>query len=364
MGTLGGNSVHAAAAALTWVRDVGVVARCGADFPAAALEPAARGRRRHRRHPADRRADRPELGHLRGRRHPELGLPDAARPQRRGGPAARRHPRRVAGPGPCQPVAPVVHVAAMPLAAATAIVRSVRERAASAVITLDTHEDWRPGDRRARRRPAGRCVRALTREELAELTGYDDPERAADELTAAGVRCVVVKLGGDGALVARPGHAAGARARRPAAVVDPDRRRRQLLRRVRGRARSRRRRRRGRPRAAPLRPRRPPRSARPARCGSWIAAGSPATCWPAAAAGACGGPRGHPAVSVRPPARTGGSRSTEPSPGADDAYGIEIMRPGDRDDPRRHRRPASPIPAATCGSWRTGWPGGGSSTCT
>ena len=37
MGTLGGNSVHAAAAALTWVRDVGVVARCGADFPAAAL---------------------------------------------------------------------------------------------------------------------------------------------------------------------------------------------------------------------------------------------------------------------------------------------------------------------------------------
>jgi hypothetical protein len=27
MGTLGGNSAHAAAAALTWVRDVGVVAR-------------------------------------------------------------------------------------------------------------------------------------------------------------------------------------------------------------------------------------------------------------------------------------------------------------------------------------------------
>src|SRR2546426_12011267 len=37
MGTLGGNSVHAAAAALTWGRDGGVVARCGADFPAAAL---------------------------------------------------------------------------------------------------------------------------------------------------------------------------------------------------------------------------------------------------------------------------------------------------------------------------------------
>ena len=37
MGTLGGNTVHAAAAALTWVREVGVVARCGADFPAAVL---------------------------------------------------------------------------------------------------------------------------------------------------------------------------------------------------------------------------------------------------------------------------------------------------------------------------------------
>ncbi|HJY94388.1 MAG TPA: hypothetical protein VJ371_05500, partial [Streptosporangiaceae bacterium] len=37
MGTLGGNTVHAAAAALTWTGAVGVVARCGADFPAAAL---------------------------------------------------------------------------------------------------------------------------------------------------------------------------------------------------------------------------------------------------------------------------------------------------------------------------------------
>ena len=37
MGTLGGNTVHAAAAALTWTGEVGVVARCGADFPAAAL---------------------------------------------------------------------------------------------------------------------------------------------------------------------------------------------------------------------------------------------------------------------------------------------------------------------------------------
>ena len=37
MGTLGGNSVHACAAALTWVGGVGIVARCGADFPARAI---------------------------------------------------------------------------------------------------------------------------------------------------------------------------------------------------------------------------------------------------------------------------------------------------------------------------------------
>ena len=89
MGTLGGNTVHAAAAALTWTGDVGVVARCGTDFPAAALARLREARRRHRRHPAHRGSDRAELGNLRGRRHPDLGLPDAARPQRRGGAAAR-----------------------------------------------------------------------------------------------------------------------------------------------------------------------------------------------------------------------------------------------------------------------------------
>src|SRR6266568_983510 len=158
MGTLGGNSVHATAAALTWVREVGVVARCGADFPAAALTRL--------------RED------------------------------------------------PVVHVAAMPLAAAAAIVRSVRARAAGAVITLDTHEDWRPGDDVL---DASRLVDVFvpSRAELTELTGCDDPERAADGLLAAGVRCVVVKLGGDGALVTRPGSPPAWVPAPPAEVVDP-----------------------------------------------------------------------------------------------------------------------------------------------
>src|SRR6266568_2376323 len=156
MGTLGGNSVHAAAAALTWVRDVGVVARCGADFPAAALS-------RLREAGADTGGIRP-----------------------------------VDGP----------------------TVRSIRERAAGAVITLDTHEDWRPGDDVL---DAARLVDVFvpSRAELTELTGCDDPERAADGLLAAGVRCVVVKLGGDGALVTRPGSPPAWVPAPPAEVVDP-----------------------------------------------------------------------------------------------------------------------------------------------
>ena len=102
---------------------------------------------------------------------------------------------------------PVVHVAAMPLAAATAIVRSVRARASDAIITLDTHEDWPRGVGAI---DAARLVDVFlpSREELATILGYDDPQRAASELTRAGLKCVVVKLGGDGALVARPGSAA------------------------------------------------------------------------------------------------------------------------------------------------------------
>src|SRR5439155_238150 len=101
-----------------------------------------------------------------------------------------------------------------------AIVRSVRERAAGAVITLDTHEDWRPGDDVL---DAARLVDVFvpSRAELTELTGCDDPERAADGLLAAGVRCVVVKLGGDGALVARPGSPPAWVPAAPAEVVDP-----------------------------------------------------------------------------------------------------------------------------------------------
>ena len=200
MGTLGGNSVHATAAALTWVAGVGIVARCGPDFPAAAIGRLREAGGSTRRHPAHRGADRPELGHLRGRRQPELGLPDAAEA------GAPRWPRSRATSPPrgwtaaCPGGARRRHAAGGRRPDRRA---SVRDRARGAAITLDTHEGWRRG---ADVLDAARLVDVFlpSREELAELVGYDDPPRAAGELTAAGVTCVVVKMGGDGALVARP----------------------------------------------------------------------------------------------------------------------------------------------------------------
>jgi sugar/nucleoside kinase (ribokinase family)/fructoselysine-6-P-deglycase FrlB-like protein len=217
MATLGGNSVHAAAAALTWVRDVGVVARCGADFPAAALS-------RLREAGADTGGIRPVDGPT--VRNWVIYEADGSRTwvyRTPRGRSAEVAPRPGDIPGAWldrDPATPVVHVAAMPLAAAAAIVRSVRERAAGAVITLDTHEDWPPGDDVL---DAARLVDVFvpSRAELTELTGCDDPERAADGLLAAGVRCVVVKLGGDGALVARPGSPPAWVPAAPAEVVDP-----------------------------------------------------------------------------------------------------------------------------------------------
>ena len=200
MGTLGGNSVHAAAAALAWTREVGIVARSGADFPAAAL-------RRLRDAGADisgiRRVDGPTV------RNWVIYEADGRRswvyrtPRGRGAQVAPQ-PADIPGEWLARQPPPVVHIAAMPLVRAAAVARSVRDRAPGAVVLLDTHEDWPPGG------PLLEAARAVdvflpSREELAALLGHDDPGRAASELTAAGVGCVVVKLGGDGALVARPG---------------------------------------------------------------------------------------------------------------------------------------------------------------
>ena len=216
MGTLGGNSVHAAAAVLTWTCEVGVVARCGTDFPAPALA-------RLREAGADTGGIRPVDGPT--VRNWVIYEADGTRnwvyrtPRGRGAEVAPRS-GDIPDPWLDRVPPPVVHIAAMPLAAATAIAGAVRARARGAVITLDTHEDWRPG------RDVLETARMVdvfvpSRDELAELMGYDDPQRAAADLLAAGVKCVVIKLGGDGALVAGPGSPP---VRVPAAqveVVDP-----------------------------------------------------------------------------------------------------------------------------------------------
>jgi ribokinase len=200
MGTLGGNSVHVCAAALTWLREVGIVARCGADFPARAID---RLREAGANTSGIRHIDGPTV------RNWVIYEADGSRhwvyrtPRERSAEVAPQ-PGDIPDTWLTQAQPPVVHVAAMPLAAATAIVRSIRERASEATITLDTHEDWAPG---AGAIDAARLVDVFlpSREELATLVGYDDPVRAAIELTDAGLTCVVVKLGADGALVARPG---------------------------------------------------------------------------------------------------------------------------------------------------------------
>ena len=216
MGTLGGNSVHAAAAALTWTEEVGIVARCGTDFPAEALD-------RLREAGADTGGIRPIDGPT--VRNWVIYETDGSRswvyrtPRGRSAEVAPR-PGDLPDAWLDRTPAPVVHVAAMPLAAADAIIRSVRDRAGGAVITLDTHEDWRRG---AEVLDAARLVDVFvpSREELASLVGYDDPSHAAAELISAGVRCVVVKLGGGGALVAQPGSRPAWVPAAPAEVVDP-----------------------------------------------------------------------------------------------------------------------------------------------
>jgi sugar/nucleoside kinase (ribokinase family)/fructoselysine-6-P-deglycase FrlB-like protein len=201
MGTLGGNSVHVCAAALAWLRDVGIVARCGADFPGRAIN-------RLREAGADTGGIRPVDGptvrnwviyEADGSRHWVYRTPRERSAQ------VAPQPGDIPDAWLSQVPPPVIHVAAMPLAAATAIVGSVRERASGAIIMLDTHEDWAPGPGAI---DAARLADVFlpSREELATLVGYDDPERAVVELTGAGLKCIVVKLGADGALVARPGH--------------------------------------------------------------------------------------------------------------------------------------------------------------
>jgi fructoselysine-6-P-deglycase FrlB-like protein/sugar/nucleoside kinase (ribokinase family) len=101
---------------------------------------------------------------------------------------------------PAVPGARVVHVAAMPLAAAEAVVTEVRGSAPDALVTLDTHEGWAD-------EPADRVLALAARvdlfepslEELRDLTGASNAPAGLRSLATSGVHQAVVKAGAEGA---------------------------------------------------------------------------------------------------------------------------------------------------------------------
>jgi fructoselysine-6-P-deglycase FrlB-like protein/sugar/nucleoside kinase (ribokinase family) len=198
MASVGGNSLYAALGARAWQPSIGVVTRRGDDFPgdlaqelaklgiASAGVVAVPGPTVRNWVVYEANGDRHWIYRTPRERYLEIAvqavdLPDAwlsARP------------------------APVVHVAAMPIDAAEAVVGAVRRKSPDALITLDTHEDFVAGYRSRLRALASRVDAFLpSRSELADLVGYDDPMRAVRELSLLPTPIVVVKLGADGVLV-------------------------------------------------------------------------------------------------------------------------------------------------------------------
>ncbi len=97
---------------------------------------------------------------------------------------------------------PVVHVTAMPLDAAEAIVDTVRRLSPRAIITLDTHEDYVVDYRQQLRALAAKVHAFLpSRSELADLVGYDNPSRALTDLSTLPTPVIVIKMGAEGVLV-------------------------------------------------------------------------------------------------------------------------------------------------------------------
>jgi sugar/nucleoside kinase (ribokinase family)/fructoselysine-6-P-deglycase FrlB-like protein len=196
MGALGGNSVHSAAAAVSCGAAVVLVARRGEDFPEGALHRLA--------------AAGVDVGHVVDVTGPTVRnwvIYEAD---------GRRHWVYRTPPGRSAEVAPlpadvapaladgaaVVHVAAMPLANAEAVIREVRRVAPSASITLDTHEDWadEPADQVL---DLARAVDLFepSLEELQDLTGRIGAVEGLRVLASEGVRRCVVKAGAEGAFL-------------------------------------------------------------------------------------------------------------------------------------------------------------------
>jgi ribokinase len=201
MGSLGGNAIYSVLAARMWTAVPGLVTRRGQDFPA-----------EHLKALADLGVDVDGVVPVDGPtvRNWVLYADDGSRrwvyrtPPERSAEVAVQ-PGDVPSRWLAGELPPVVHVAAMPLPAARALVAAVRAASPHAVLTLDTHEDWVAGHEEELTDLARQVdVFIPSREELAVLAGHDDAERAARDLLAAGVAAVVVKLGSDGALVAGP----------------------------------------------------------------------------------------------------------------------------------------------------------------
>src|SRR5579862_3034901 len=212
MASLGGNSVYVSAAAAIWGVRVGVVARIGEDFPVAGLN-------RLRAAGVDTSGLRPISGRTvrnwviyedDGRRTwvyrtpPERSLEVAPHPEDL--PTSWMRPDGAA----------LVHVAAMPLPAAVRVIDSVRA-ARVQLVTLDTHEQWSSNLEALLAAATKVDVFLPSREELVTMLGYDDPERACEELVGRGVPAVVAKCGPDGAYFAA---STGARGHVPAARVE------------------------------------------------------------------------------------------------------------------------------------------------
>jgi sugar/nucleoside kinase (ribokinase family)/fructoselysine-6-P-deglycase FrlB-like protein len=196
MARLGGNTVHSATAALACGAAVAVVTRRGEDFPTQALDSlAAAG--------VDVSGVVEVAGptvrnwviyETDGRRHWLYRTPE--------GRSAEVAPRPEDLSAAVLQDAAVVHVAAMPLPSAEAVVAQVRHLAPSAEITLDTHEGWTAAVR-DRVLELARMVTLFepSLEELQELTGTGSAVDGLSVLEAAGVRRAVVKAGADGAYV-------------------------------------------------------------------------------------------------------------------------------------------------------------------
>ena len=198
MASMGGNSLYAALGVRLWQPRVGVVTRRGEDFP------------------RDLAAELQALGIATD------GIVDIVGPTVRNWivyenngdrhwiyRTPRERSRQVAVQPEDVPASwltveppPVVHIAAMPLEAAEALVDRVRHIAPRALITLDTHEAY-VVDYRQRLRDLAARVDAFmpSRAELADLVGYDDPPRALATLTGLPTPVIVVKMGAEGALL-------------------------------------------------------------------------------------------------------------------------------------------------------------------